>query len=58
MAKEPLGLTLNSIHNLSFYLDTMSRVRAELAGLSREQAAAWLKDSRDEFDQTVRDPWA
>jgi len=58
MAKEPLGLTLNSIHNLSFYLDTMSRIRAELAGLSREQAAAWLKDSRDEFDQTVRDPWA
>ena len=32
VAKEPLGLTLNSIHNLSFYLDTMERVRAELAG--------------------------
>jgi queuine tRNA-ribosyltransferase len=32
VAKEPLGLTLNSIHNLSFYLDTMSRVRAGLAG--------------------------
>ena len=32
VAKEPLGATLNSIHNLSFYLDTMSRVRAELAG--------------------------
>jgi len=31
VAKEPLALTLNSIHNLSFYLDTMSRVRAELA---------------------------
>ena len=31
VAKEPLGLTLNSIHNLSFYLDTMARVRAELA---------------------------
>ena len=58
VAREPLGATLNSIHNLSFYLDTMSRVRAELADLSREQAAAWLKDSRDEFDQTVRDPWA
>jgi antitoxin (DNA-binding transcriptional repressor) of toxin-antitoxin stability system len=27
-------------------------------GLSREQAAAWLRDSRDEFDQAVRDPWA
>jgi queuine tRNA-ribosyltransferase len=32
VAKEPLGLTLNSIHNLSFYLDTMTRVRIELAG--------------------------
>jgi queuine tRNA-ribosyltransferase len=32
VAKEPLGATLNSIHNLSFYLDTMTRVRAELAG--------------------------
>ncbi|HWB32493.1 MAG TPA: tRNA guanosine(34) transglycosylase Tgt [Acidobacteriaceae bacterium] len=31
VAKEPLALTLNSIHNLSFYLDTMMRVRAELA---------------------------
>jgi queuine tRNA-ribosyltransferase len=31
VAKEPLGATLNSIHNLSFYLDTMARVRAELA---------------------------
>ncbi len=31
VSKEPLGLTLNSIHNLSFYLDIMSRVRAELA---------------------------
>jgi queuine tRNA-ribosyltransferase len=32
VAKEPLGATLNSIHNLSFYLDTMERVRGELAG--------------------------
>jgi queuine tRNA-ribosyltransferase len=32
VAKEPLGATLNSIHNLSFYLDTMARVRRELAG--------------------------
>src|SRR6185437_2574492 len=31
VAKEPLGLTLNSLHNLSFYLDTPPRVRAELA---------------------------
>jgi queuine tRNA-ribosyltransferase len=29
-SKEPLGLTLNSIHNLTFYLDTMARVRASL----------------------------
>jgi antitoxin (DNA-binding transcriptional repressor) of toxin-antitoxin stability system len=27
-------------------------------GLTREHAAAWLKDSRQGFDQTVRDPWA
>ena len=31
VSKEPLGLTLNSIHNLSFYLDTMERVRRTLA---------------------------
>ena len=31
VAKEPLSATLNSIHNLAFYLDTMARVRAELA---------------------------
>lgn len=30
-AGEPLGLMLNSIHNLHFYLATMDRVRAELA---------------------------
>jgi queuine tRNA-ribosyltransferase len=36
MAREPLGATLNSIHNLTFYLDTMERVRGELAGPSRE----------------------
>jgi queuine tRNA-ribosyltransferase len=28
---EPLGATLNSIHNLAFYLETMERVRASLA---------------------------
>ena len=28
---EPLGAHLNSVHNLAFYLDTMQRVRAELA---------------------------
>ncbi len=30
---EALGATLNSIHNLQFYLDTMERVRADLAGV-------------------------
>jgi queuine tRNA-ribosyltransferase len=29
---EQLGATLNSIHNLSFYLETMERVRGDLAG--------------------------
>ena len=28
---EPLGATLNSIHNLAFYMETMDRVRASLA---------------------------
>jgi queuine tRNA-ribosyltransferase len=31
---EPLSAVLNSVHNLAFYLDTMERVRAELAGAS------------------------
>jgi queuine tRNA-ribosyltransferase len=30
VAGEALGLTLNSVHNLHFYLETMERVRAEL----------------------------
>jgi queuine tRNA-ribosyltransferase len=29
---EPLSAVLNSVHNLAFYLDTMDRVRGELAG--------------------------
>jgi queuine tRNA-ribosyltransferase len=33
VAGEPLGLTLNSVHNLHFYLATMERVRGELAGV-------------------------
>jgi len=28
---EPLSGVLNSVHNLAFYLDTMERVRADLA---------------------------
>jgi queuine tRNA-ribosyltransferase len=31
VAGEALSLTLNSVHNLTFYLDTMARVRGELA---------------------------
>ena len=31
VAGEPLGAMLNSVHNLQFYLDTMERVRRELA---------------------------
>jgi queuine tRNA-ribosyltransferase len=30
---EPLGATLNSVHNLHFYLETMERVRRVLAGV-------------------------
>jgi queuine tRNA-ribosyltransferase len=30
---EPLGATLNSIHNLSFYLETMERVRGDMGGV-------------------------
>jgi queuine tRNA-ribosyltransferase len=33
LAREPLGATLNSIHNLAFYLDIMERVRKELAAI-------------------------
>jgi queuine tRNA-ribosyltransferase len=33
ISREPLGATLNSIHNLAFYLDTMQRVRGELAAV-------------------------
>jgi queuine tRNA-ribosyltransferase len=31
---EPLSAVLNSVHNLAFYLDTMERVRKDLAGVS------------------------
>jgi queuine tRNA-ribosyltransferase len=31
---EPLSSVLNSLHNLAFYLDTMERVRKDLAGVS------------------------
>ena len=35
---EPLGAMLNSIHNVAFYLETMARVRRDLAG--NEEAVA------------------
>ena len=35
---EPLGAMLNSIHNLAFYLETMERVRADLADGSERGA--------------------
>jgi queuine tRNA-ribosyltransferase len=36
---EPLGATLNSIHNLAFYLETMTRVRADLAAATPSAGA-------------------
>jgi queuine tRNA-ribosyltransferase len=33
---EPLAGTLNSVHNLAFYLDTMERVRGQLASVQLE----------------------
>jgi len=40
---EPLGGTLNSIHNLAFYLTTMANLRAELEATPPEVAAPELK---------------
>jgi queuine tRNA-ribosyltransferase len=37
VAGEPLGLTLNSVHNLHFYLATMERVRTELSSSSSNE---------------------
>ena len=38
VAGEPLALTLNSVHNLHFYLATMDRVRSELANSGTPQS--------------------
>ncbi len=43
---EALGATLNSIHNLQFYLDTMERVRADLAG-ARSAAEVLVRSAQD-----------
>ncbi|MDR0246781.1 MAG: type II toxin-antitoxin system Phd/YefM family antitoxin [Burkholderiales bacterium] len=38
---------------------TANAALADLGGgLLPEEADAWLKDSRGNFDETVRDPWA
>jgi queuine tRNA-ribosyltransferase len=39
VAQEPLSAVLNTLHNLAFYLETMSRVRAEMAGKPSESAS-------------------
>jgi queuine tRNA-ribosyltransferase len=31
-AQEPLSAVLNTLHNLAFYLETMRKVREEMAG--------------------------
>jgi queuine tRNA-ribosyltransferase len=31
-AQEPLSAVLNTVHNLAFYLETMRKVRDEMAG--------------------------
>jgi queuine tRNA-ribosyltransferase len=37
VAQEPLAAVLNTLHNLAFYLGTMRKVRAELAGSAPEE---------------------
>lgn len=38
---------------------TAMEALADLEGdLTPEEADAWLKDSRGDFDESVRDPWA
>ena len=37
---EPLGGTLNSIHNLAYYLGIMQRVRADLAASTETRVPA------------------
>lgn len=42
--------------------ETVMTAAQALAGLrpilTPDQAAAWLKESREDFDQSVNDPWA
>src|SRR5579875_2906070 len=40
---EPLGATLNSMHNLAFYLETMERVRGDLAGSTVQPVLSHLR---------------
>ncbi len=37
-AQEPLSAVLNTVHNLSFYMETMRKVREEIAGASEQVA--------------------
>ena len=46
VAGEALGATLNSIHNLQFYLDTMERVRADLV-TARSAADVLVPSAQD-----------
>ncbi len=39
-AQEPLAAVLNTLHNLAFYLETMRKVREEIATAGAEQAPA------------------
>jgi queuine tRNA-ribosyltransferase len=36
--QEPLAAVLNTLHNLAFYLETMRKVREEIAAAGAEQA--------------------
>jgi len=50
-AGEPLSATLNSIHNLAYYLAIMRRVRASLhrePGDTKRQPDGWSLNSRAE----------
>ena len=40
MVREPLGATLNSIHNLAFYLDIMERVGDNWRGRQKHESMA------------------
>src|SRR5215469_15930519 len=55
VAGEPLALTLNSVHNLHFYLATMERVRAELSKRKKDSLENELFEE-GERDLEAHDP--